>query len=155
MDTDVVGIADEALETVLASAEDRHPAKLVAHLRATDAAEVGVEADGEVLTEVVFVPDSGSRQGDVFRVLGVDTLPRRASIVGTVASVPTGELEGEDYTRFTNRGRVHVVVFPPYDEGSWRAYTSDGEERGLGVVDAEFDDGDGGWLGVLSHLRRG
>lgn len=151
----VVGIARETLETALASADDSHPGRFVAHLRATDVGEVGVEGGGKVLTEVVFAPESGARRGDVFRLLGVDTLPRSSSIVGTVASAPSGELEGEDYTRFTNRGRVHVVVFPPYDEDSWRAYTSDGEERELGVVEAEFDDEDGGWLGVLSSLSRG
>lgn len=151
---EIVGIARDTLLTCLASAEDYHPSKFVAHLRSEDAASVGVEGSGEVLTEVVFVPESGSRRGDVFRLLGVDTLPRSSSVVGTVSSAPTGELESEDYTRFTNRGRVHIVAFPPYDEESWRVYTSDGKERGLSVVDAEFDDDDGGWLDVLSRVRR-
>jgi proteasome lid subunit RPN8/RPN11 len=151
MNSGIVGIARETLLTALASADDSHPDKFVAHFRATDAGDVGVNRDGRVLTEVVFAPDSGARRGDVFRVLGVDTLPRRSSIVGTVASAPSGELESEDYTRFTNRGRVHVVVFPPYDEGSWQAYTSDGAERELEVVEAEFDETS--LLDVLSPFR--
>jgi proteasome lid subunit RPN8/RPN11 len=153
MSGDVVGIARETLDTALASASDSHPRNFVAHLRATDAREVGLDRDGRVLTEILFAPESGSRRGDVFRVLGVDSIPRSASVVGTVASAPSGELEGEDYTRFTNRGRVHIVVFPPYDEDSWKAYTSDGEERGLGVFDIEFDET--GWLDVLSPFRGG
>jgi len=153
-DAGIVGIARETLETALASSEDSHPGRFVAHLRATDADELNVDGDGRVLTEIVFAPESGRRPGDVFRVLGVDALPRRSSIVGTVASAPTGELEGEDYTRFTNRGRVHIVVFPPYDDGSWRAYTSDGAERELRVFDVEFDD-DPGLLDVLSPFRSG
>ena len=151
MSDGIAGIARETLLTALASAEDSDPDRFVAHLRATDACDVGVDSDGRVLTEVVFAPDSGTRRGDVFRVLGVDTLPRSASIVGTVASAPSGELESEDYTRFTNRGRVHVVVFPPYEEGSWKAYTSDGTERGLEVVDAEFEEK--GLFDMLSPFR--
>ena len=151
MTDDIVGIARETLLTALASAGDSDPERFVAHLRATEARNIGVDRDGRVLTEVVYVPDSGNRRGDVFRVLGVDSLPRRSSIVGTVASAPSGELEGEDYTRFANRGRVHVVVFPPYEEDSWQAYTSDGAERELDVVDAEFDET--GLLDVLSPFR--
>lgn len=153
-DAGIAGIARETLETALASAQDSHPGRFVAHLRATDADELGINADGRVLTEIVFAPESGRRPGDVFRVLGVDALPRRSSIVGTVASAPTGELEGEDYTRFTNRGRVHIVVFPPYDEDSWNTYTSDGDERELRVIDVDFED-DAGILDVLSPFRNG
>lgn len=142
---DIVGIARETLRTAVASSEDSHPRKFVAHLRATDAGELDVEADGKVLTEIVFAPES--KPGDTFDILGVDTLPRRSSIVGTVASAPSEELESEDYTRFTNRGRIHMVVFPPYDEGSWQAYNSDGAERELDVFEVDFSQ-DEGWLGL-------
>ncbi len=150
--TEIVGVAHETLLTALASSEDYHPRKFVAHLRATDASKVGVERDGRVLTEVVLAPES--KPADVFRVLGVDALPRSTSIVGTVASAPSGELESEDYTRFTNRGRVHIVTFPPYDEGTWRAYTSDGKERELDVVEAEFEDDSGGLLDLDFRFTR-
>ncbi|MDZ7688284.1 MAG: hypothetical protein U5J64_06095 [Halobacteriales archaeon] len=140
----VVGIARDTLLTALASSEDYHPRKFVAHLRSTDASKVGVEEDGEVLTEIIFTPES--KTDDVFDTLGVDALPRRASIVGTVASAPSGELEGDDYTRFTNRGRVHIVAFPPYDEESWHAYDSDGAEIDLDVFDVDFEDDEDGWL---------
>jgi len=138
---DVVGVARETLETALASADDYHPKKLVVHLRADNLRDVGFERDGRVLTELIFTPES--KPGDAFRVLGVDTLPRNSSIVGTVASCPSGGVEGEDYTRFTNRGRVHVVLFPPYDEDSWTAYDSDGAERELEVLEVEFGDTEG------------
>jgi len=143
---EVVGIARDTLLTALASSEDYHPRKFVAHLRSTEASKVGVEAEGEILTEVVFAPES--KQDDVFDTLGVDALPRSASVVGTVASAPTDELEGEDYTRFANRGRIHIVTFPPYDEDSWRVYDSDGAERNLDVFDVEFEDDDEGWLNL-------
>lgn len=139
----IVGIARETLQTAVASSEDSYPRKFVAHLRATEAEELDVEADGKVLTEIVFAPES--KRGDTFDVLGVDTLPRSSSILGTVASAPSDELESEDYTRFTNRGRIHIVVFPPYDEDSWRAYNSDGAERELDVFEVDFSD-DEGWL---------
>jgi len=146
--SEVVGIARDTLLTALASSEDYHPRRFVAHLRSTEASKVGVEADGEVLTEVVFAPES--KQDDVFDTLGVDALPRSASIVGTVASAPTGEPESEDYTRFANRGRVHVMTFPPYEDnaGSWRVYDSDGAERELEVFDVEFVDDEDGWLSL-------
>jgi proteasome lid subunit RPN8/RPN11 len=143
---EVAGIARDTLLTALASSEDYHPRKFVAHLRSTEASKVGVEADGDVLTEVVFAPES--KQDDVFDTLGVDALPRGASVVGTVASAPSGELKSEDYTRFANRGRVHIVTFPPYDEDSWRVYDSDGAERNLDVFDVEFEDDDEGWLNL-------
>ncbi len=166
--TDVVGIARETLETALASAEDLDPEKFVAHLRSVPAPELDIEqdggnggvdgedaplydgdvdVDGEVLTEVVYVPES--KPADVFRVLGVDVLPRSSSIVGTVASNPDGgEPTSEDYTRFANRGRVHVMLYPPYDSDCWRAYTSDGEQRPLEVYDVEFpeEEDEGSWL---------
>lgn len=143
---EVVGIARDTLLTALASSEDYHPRKFVAHLRSTEASKVGVDTDGDVLTEVVFAPES--KQDDVFDTLGVDALPRGASVVGTVASVPSGELKSEDYTRFANRGRVHIVTFPPYEEDSWRVYDSDGAERNLDVFDVEFEDDDEGWLNL-------
>lgn len=148
----VFGIARDTLLTALASAEDCHPRKFVAHLRSDSMSDVGLEREGEVLTEVIFTPESKS--GDVFDTLGVDSLPRRSSIVGTVASAPSGEPESEDYTRFANRGRVHVMAFPPYDEGSWRAYNSDGEERDLEVVDIEFEDDETGWLNLDFRFTR-
>lgn len=150
--SEIVGIARDTLLTALASSEDYHPRKFVAHLRSTKASKVGVEADGDVLTEIVFAPES--KQDDVFDTLGVDALPRRASIVGTVASAPSGEPESEDYTRFANRGRVHVVTFPPYEEESWRAYDSDGAERELDVFDVDFDDADEGWLNLDFKFTR-
>jgi proteasome lid subunit RPN8/RPN11 len=151
--SDVVGIAHDTLLTALASAADYHPRKFVAHLRSEEAHDVGVEREGEVLTEVIFTPES--KRSDTFDTLGVDTLPRRASIVGTVASAPTGEPESEDYTRFANRGRVHIVTVPPYedDPGSWCAYDSDGTERGLDVVEVEFEDDDG-WLNLDFSFTR-
>ncbi len=157
--SDVVGIARDTLLTALASSEDYHPRKFVAHLRSERARDVGVEREGEVLTEVIFTPES--KQSDTFDTLGVDSLPRSSSIVGTVASAPSGEAESEDYTRFANRGRVHIVTVPPYEDDvdSWRVYDSDGAERELEVVDADFDDGeqkdggDGGWLDLGSGGR--
>jgi len=150
--SDVVGIARDTLLTALASSEDYHPRKFVAHLRSERARDVGVEREGEVLTEVIFTPES--KQSDTFDTLGVDSLPRRSSIVGTVASAPTGEPEGEDYTRFANRGRIHIVTFPPYkdDPGSWCVYDSDGAERELEVFDVEFKD-DEGWLDFGTWLE--
>ncbi len=149
-----VGIAKDTLLTALASSEDYHPQKFVAHLRATDASKLGVDAEGEVLTEVIFVPESDS--DGIFDLLGVDSLPRGASIVGTVASAPRGEPESDDYTRFANRGRVHILTFPPYedDAASWQAYDSDGKERELDVFDVEFEDDDEGWLNLDFKFTR-
>lgn len=144
---EVVGVARETLDTALASAEDLHPERFVAHLRSETAGNLEIDLEGAVLTEVVYVPES--KPVDVFRVLGVDSLPRRSSIVGTVASNPDGdEPESEDYTRFANRGRVHLMLYPPYDADSWTAYTSEGEERDLRVLDVGFPEEEetGSWL---------
>lgn len=144
---EVVGIARDTLDTVLASADDLHPESFVAHLRSEDADDLDLDVEGEVLTEVLYVPDSDP--SDVFSVLGVDALPRRTSVVGTVASKADGEEpDSEDYTRFANRGRVHLLVYPPYDSECWTAYTSDGRERELRVFDVEFPEQEesGSWL---------
>lgn len=144
--SEVVGIARETLDTALASGDEYHPEKFVAHLRARDCREVGLNQDGSVLTEVILAPESNP--GDAFRVLGVDSLPRNTSIVGTVASCPSGEVKSEDYTRFTNRGRVHIVLFPPYGRENWSRHDSDGAERGMEVLDVDFGKDDEDWDGL-------
>jgi hypothetical protein len=47
------------------------------------------------------------------------------------------------------------VTVPPYedDPGSWCAYDSDGTERGLDVVEVEFEDDDG-WLNLDFSFTR-
>jgi len=143
---EVIGIARETLDTALASADECHPKRFIAHLRVTECENLGLERDGYVLTEVIFAPESKPR--DTFRVLGVDSLPRNTSIVGTVGSCPSEEVKSEDYTRFANRGRVHLVFFPPYGRESWSAYDSDGAQCGIEVLDVEFEENDEGWVGL-------
>ncbi|MFP4632094.1 MAG: hypothetical protein ACLFMT_01495 [Halobacteriales archaeon] len=123
---DVVAVERETLEEMLAVADDSHPEEVVLHLRATES------PGGLVVTEYLLVPRSPPK--GAFEVLGVDSIPRNSDVVGTFASTADGtEPRERDYTRFANRGRVHVLAWPPYDLGCWKAYTSDGRARDLDV----------------------
>ncbi|MDY6779862.1 MAG: hypothetical protein SV760_04830 [Halobacteria archaeon] len=154
---EVVGIASDTLDFVFEASQDAYPDSFVGYLQTTEARDLkfgdgGGYADKDrVITEVVMTPKS--REGDVFSVLGIDALPRRTPIVGTVASHPDGSLEpdDEDFRRFDERGVYHLIVTrqPDGDDGKrrWRCYDPDGNERELRVVDVEFDDeDDDGWM---------
>lgn len=134
----VVGIAEDTLDFILELARDNHPEGYTAYLQGRRTQELGVEGDGVVVTEVVFQPEMN--RGNVFSVLGIDTLPR-GSVVGSVRSKAgeTPRLDEDDYERFSDLGSRHIIVLEPYTHDSWTCYDPKGEEAGLGVYDVDFE----------------
>lgn len=133
---DVVGIANDTLDFILEIASDNHPDGYTAYLQGRRASDVGVDRDGVVVTEVVFQPRMN--RGNVFSVLGIDTLPR-GSVVGSVRSKVDEGLDEDDFERFSDLGSHHIVVREPYTRDSWRCYDPRGEEVDLGVYDVDFE----------------
>lgn len=132
-DDEVVAIARDAVDFVLAAGRDAHPDGFAAYLEAYPADDVGADVDGRVVTEVLFAPPS--REGGAFDVLGLDALPRRAPIVGTVR---TGGRADGYADGFDDRGSLRVEVREPYQDIT--VLDADGEQVDLPVVEVAFDD---------------
>lgn len=139
MPAEVTGIAGDTLDFILELARENHPDGYTAYLQGRRAAELGIERDGVVVTEVVFQPRMN--RGNVFSVLGIDTLPR-GSVVGTVRAKPGSDmdLDSDDYERFSDLGSKHIIVTEPYQRDSWRCYDPKGNEEELRVFDVDFGD---------------
>jgi len=135
----VVGIAGETLAFALEAAEDTHPNEYLGVLRGTPAAEFDREGDGDVITDVLFIPKTTS--SPVQATLQSNLVPNDSHTVGTVHSHPNGVLAPSDQDRaMFRRGRVHVILGAPYDASCWRAFDADGEPRDLDVLDVSLPD---------------
>lgn len=88
-----------------------------------------------VLTELVFLP--GSIGSETSASVPFYMLPIDLSIVGTVHSHPgySNRPSDQDLHLFGSFGRIHIITCLPYDYTSWKAYTKNGKEIELEVVD--------------------
>lgn len=130
---DVVAIARDLVDFVLAAGRDAHPDGFAAYLESSAGEDVDADVDGRVVTDVLFPPPN--REGGAFDVLGIDAMPRRAPVVGTVR---TGRYADEPVDGFRDRGAIHVAAREPYDEIT--VTDADGEALDLPVVDAVFEE---------------
>lgn len=98
-----------------------------------------LQADGDVITEVVIVP--GTHSSDESAVMQLFMLPNIHTI-GTVHSHPSGNRRpsNTDLELFTRKGSYHIIVGAPYDRSSWTCYNKKGEPVRLEVVDYDFGD---------------
>ncbi len=98
-----------------------------------------LQADGDVITEVVVVP--GTRSSDENAVMQLFMLPNIHTI-GTVHSHPSGYLRpsNTDLELFMKKGSYHIIVGKPYDTSSWTCYDKKGKTVKLEVVDYDFGD---------------
>lgn len=141
---DVIGIADETLEFALAAARDMHPREFMAYLRAEDAADVGVDRDGRVITEVVVMPGTTSTPESA--QVPEYSMPIRGRGAGSVHSHPNGVLQPSDADLQTfEGGGVHIILGHPYNTDSWRAFDADGNVVELSVVAANLDESTEEW----------
>ncbi len=103
-----------------------------------------LQADGEVITEVVVVP--GTASSDESAVMQLFMLPNIYT-VGTVHSHPSGNLRPSraDLELFGRKGKVHIIVGAPYDLSSWACYNNKGERIQVEVVDYKFKEEDEKW----------
>jgi proteasome lid subunit RPN8/RPN11 len=98
-----------------------------------------LQAEGDVITDVVIVPGTESSENSA--VMQLFMLPNIHTI-GTVHSHPSGNLNPsrEDLLLFGQKGRFHMIVKAPFDTSDWTCYNNKGEPVKLEVVEYRFKD---------------
>jgi proteasome lid subunit RPN8/RPN11 len=136
---EILGIAGETLEFALTASEQTHPNEYMGFLRADEASTLGLDRDGQVITDVVIVP--GTESGPTSAKVQTMYQPTDVQSVGSVHSHPNGVLRPSDADLATfTRGEVHIIIGAPYGRGDWQAFDSDGYERELDIVDVDLSD---------------
>ena len=137
--SEILGIADDALEFALRASEDAHPNEYMGQLRGEDARKLGLDREGTVITDVLLAP--GTKTNPVSAEFNPSYMPNDLRGVGSVHSHPNGVLRPSDADLATfSRGQVHIIVGAPYGRGDWRAFDSEGHETDLEVLDVELPD---------------
>ncbi len=133
---ELLGIAGETLEFILTASEQSHPNEYMGFLRADDANKLGLDREGQVITDVLVIPgtESGPTSASVKSIMQ----PNNVQSVGSVHSHPNGVLKPSDADLQTfGRGEVHIIVGAPYGWQDWQAFDSQGHETTLDVLDVE------------------
>jgi proteasome lid subunit RPN8/RPN11 len=135
----VEGIAAETLEFALEAARDAHPNEFMGFLRGEDAADLGLDRDGVVVTDVLVIP--GTETNPVSARVKEYMRPNDRNAVGSVHSHPNGVLQPSDADLATfGSGDVHVIIGAPYDRDTWKAFDREGQPRDLPVLDVDLPD---------------
>ncbi len=136
---EVLGIARETIDFALESAEQTHPNEYMGRLRAVPAAEVGLEEDGVVITDILVMP--GTSSSPVQASVKSWVIPNDLRSVGSVHSHPNGVLRPsqQDIQTF-GKGDVHIIMGAPYGASDWRAFDRQGKPRELPVLDVHVPD---------------
>jgi len=139
--SEILGIAEETLEFALEASEDAHPNEYMAFLRASEAGDLGLDRDGQVITDVLVIP--GTSSNPVSATVRTNMIPNDRTAVGSVHSHPNGVLRpsAEDLSTFT-RGDVHIILGAPYGRTDWKAFDEEGQPRELDVLDVELPAGE-------------
>ncbi|GGL60971.1 Mov34/MPN/PAD-1 family protein [Halocalculus aciditolerans] len=134
-----LGIAEDTLEFALSAAADTHPNEYMGVMRGTPARELGVDEDGDIVTDVVFAP--GTTSSPVQATMRSDLLPNDSHNVGSVHSHPNGVLRpsNQDVQTF-GKGRAHIIIGAPYERDDWAAFDRKGEPRDFDVYDVSLPD---------------
>ena len=136
---EIIGIAGETLEFILNASEETHPNEYMGFLRADDANKLGLDREGQVITDVVIVP--GTEAGPTSAKVQTMYQPTDVQSVGSVHSHPNGVLRPSDADLATfTRGDIHIIVGAPYGWNDWQAFDSDGYETDLDVLNVELPD---------------
>lgn len=127
-------IAKETLFFILEVCRSSFPREFAAML----------QAEGDVITEVVMVP--GTYSSDENAVMQLFMLPNIYT-VGTVHSHPSGNLRPSrtDMELFERKGKYHIIVGTPYSISSWKCYDKNGKPITLEVIDYKFEGEDEVW----------
>lgn len=137
--SELLGIARETMEFVLEACEDTHPNEYMGFLRAEDARTLGLDRDGQVITDVLVIP--GTESSPVSATVRTNMKPNDARAVGSVHSHPNGALHPSDADLATfGQGEVHVIVGAPYGWGDWKAFDNEGNPTTLDVLDVDLPD---------------
>ena len=134
--SEILGIAEPALEFALAASEESHPNEYMGLLRGEDASKVGLDEDGTVLTVVLVIP--GTETNPVSATVDTNMIPNDLRAAGSIHSHPNGVLRPSDEDLMTfGRNRVHIIVGYPYGKTDWQAFDRDGNPFDLPVLDVD------------------
>ncbi len=135
----VLGIAEETLRFAREAAEDTHPNEFMGLLRAEEAQSLGVDLDGTIITEILFVP--GTSSSPVRATMNEQQVANDRDAVGSIHSHPNGALRPSDTDLSTfGKGSVHIILGAPYGPTDWKAYDRSGERCSLRVFDVSLPD---------------
>jgi len=134
--SEILGIAEGALEFALSASAEAHPNEYMGLLRGEDARKLDLEADGTVLTDVLVIP--GTESNPVSATVKTSMVPNDLRAAGSIHSHPNGVLQPSDADLGAfGRNEVHVIVGAPYGRDDWQAFDRDGEPIDLPVLDVE------------------
>lgn len=134
--SEIIGIAESALEFARAASEEAHPDEYMGMLRGEAASAVGLERSGTVLTDVLVIP--GTESNPVSATVKTNMVPNDLRTAGSVHSHPNGVLRPSDADLATfTRNDVHIIVGAPYGPDDWQAFDREGEPIDLPVLDVE------------------
>jgi len=134
---ELLGIADETLDFVLRASEQAHPNEYMGFLRADDASRLGLDRDGQVITDVLVIP--GTETNPTSAKVKTLMQPNNVQSVGSVHSHPSGVLRPSNADLKTfGRGSVHIIVGAPYRRTDWQAFDSAGEPTTLDVLEVDL-----------------
>jgi proteasome lid subunit RPN8/RPN11 len=132
--SEVLGIAEDALQFALEASEDAHPNEYMGFLRGEDADRFGLDRDGTVVTDVLVIP--GTVSDPTSATVRENMVPNDRGAVGSVHSHPNGVLRPSDADLATfGKGSVHVIIGYPYGRHDWQAFDREGRARSLDVLD--------------------
>lgn len=134
--SEILGIAESALEFARAAAEEAHPNEYMGMLRGEDASNLGLDEEGTVLSEVLVVP--GTKSNPVSAEFKPIYAPNDLSAAGSIHSHPNGVLRpsAADLSTFS-MNQVHIIIGAPYGPDDWQAFDTDGQPVDLPVLDVE------------------
>lgn len=134
--SEVIGIAESALEFARAASEESHPHEYMGLLRGEKASTVGLDESGTVLTEVLVIP--GTESNPVSATVQTSQIPNDVRAAGSVHSHPNGVLQpsAADLATFTSND-VHIIIGAPYGPEDWQAFDNDGDPIDLPVLDVQ------------------
>jgi proteasome lid subunit RPN8/RPN11 len=128
-----VSIPSELLETILEGARQLYPRESFLLLR-------GKKSKGVIsVSDLVVAPFAVHGKG--FASYSAHMLPMDFSVVGTVHSHPSGNIQPSYVDLNHMMGRILMIVgYPFVDERNVAVYGSDGEKLDLNVIATEKDD---------------
>lgn len=139
--SEILGIAEDALQFALEASEDSHPHEYMGFLRGEDARSLGLEQDGTVITDVLVIP--GTKSNPTSATVKTSQVPNDFRSVGSVHSHPNGVLRPSDADLATfGRGKVHIIIGYPYERDDWKAFDHHGDPRELDVLDVSLPEGE-------------
>ncbi len=134
--SEIIGIADGALEFALSASREAHPDEYMGLLRGDEASKVGLDREGTVLTDVLVIP--GTTSNPVSATVKTSMIPNDMRAAGSIHSHPNGVLRPSDADLASfGRGKVHIIMGAPYGNDDWQAFDRDGEPIDLEVLDVE------------------